>query len=172
MEYDTALNILDACDWVALYIFLWIATAYEHYAYSSTLVKFYSTLVEILVSNTLEEINDITLQTKHNALSLRVSHTAVILDYHRLAVHVDKTEEDKALIYNTFLCKTFYRWTDDALVNLLHPFLCSEWNRCHATHTASIKTCIMLANTLVIFCLWKNLVVLSICQNEYRALDT
>ena len=167
MEYDTALNILDACDWVALYIFLWIATANEHYTNSGTLVKFYSTLVEILVSNTLKEINDITLKTKHNALSLRVSHTAVVLDYHRLAVHVDKTEEDKALIYDTFLCKTFYRWTDDALVNLLHPFLCSKRNRCHATHTACVETCVVLADTLVVLCLWKNLVVLAVGKNEY-----
>ena len=167
MEHDAPLNILDACDRVALDIFLWIATTNEHNANSCTLVKFDSTLVEILVCYTLEEIHDVTLQTKHNALSLRVSHTAVILDYHRLAIHVDKTEEDKALIYDALFCKTFNCWTDNALVNLLHPFLCCEWNRCHATHTASIKTCIMLTDTLVVLCFWKNLVVLAICQNEY-----
>ena len=101
MEHDAALDILDAGDGVALLVLLGITATDEHHAHHGTLVKLYRTLVQVAVGNTLEEVNDVALKAQHHTFGLRVTHTAVVLDNHRFAIHVDKSEEDEPLIVDT-----------------------------------------------------------------------
>ncbi len=60
-------------------------------------------LSKIAGSYTLEEIHDVALQAEHHALCLWVTHTAVVLDNHRLALYIDQTEEDEALVVDVLL---------------------------------------------------------------------
>ena len=171
MEYYRTFYIVDALDRITLLVSLRITAAYEHHADCCTLIKLDAALVQVACCYTLKEIHDVALQAEHHALCLWITHTAVVLDDHRLAFNVDQTEEDESLIVDILLSKSFYCRTDDALVNLLHPLLGSEWYRGNATHTASVQTGIVLADALVILRLRKNLVVLAVCQYEYRALN-
>ena len=172
MENNRTFHIIDTLDRITLLVSLWITTAYEHHADSCTLIKLDATLVKIAGSYTLEEIHDVALQAEHHALSLWVTHTAVVLDNHRLALYIDQTEEDEALVVDVLFSQTLYGRTDDALIHLLHPLLGCEWHRGNATHTAGIQTGIVLADALVVLSLRQNLVVLAIGQYEYGALDT
>ena len=178
MEYDAALHILDACDGVALLIFLWITTRYQHHANSCTLIKGDGTLVEITLGHTFQQVNQIALQAQHHALSLWVAHTAVILNHVWLSLlargvgAVNQSEEDKALVVDAISSQTLYGWTDNAVLYLLHPLLSGKRHGGNATHTTGVQTSIVLANTLVVLGLGQNLIVFAISEYEHRALDT
>ena len=178
MENNTAFYVLDTCDGVALLVSLWITTRYQHHAHGSTLVKGDGTLVEVPLGHTLKQVNQVALQAQHHSLSLWVAHSAVIFNHIWLSLFaggvgtVNQSEEDKAFIVDTVGSQTLYGWTDNTILYLLHPLLGGERHGAHATHTTCVQTGIMLANTLVILGLGQNLVVLTVCQHEYRALDT
>ena len=171
MEDDTAFNILDSCDRIAFLVFLGISTTYEHHAYHSTLVELDRALVEVAIGNSLEEIYNITLKTEHNTLGLGVSQTAVILDDHRFAIYIDKSEEDETLVVDTFRGQTIHSGTYDTVLHLLHPFLGGKWDGSDTAHTTSVQTSVALTYALVVFCLGQNLIVGTVGENEYRALD-
>ena len=89
MEDNRIFNLVKTSYLVALCISLRIATANEHYADSCTFVELNCTLVEIAFCNAFEQVDNVALKTQHYSLSLRVAHTAVVLDNHRLALYVD-----------------------------------------------------------------------------------
>ena len=66
--------------------------AHEHHADCCTLVKLDGSLVEVAFCYSLKEVHDVALQSEHYALGLRVAHTAVVLDDHRFALYIDRTE--------------------------------------------------------------------------------
>ena len=167
MEYYRAFYLVDAFDRVSLLVCLRIAAAHEHHADCCTLVKLDGSLVEVTFCYSLKEVHDVALQSEHYALGLRVAHTAVVLDDHRLALYIDQTEEDEALIVDILLCQTLYGRTDDAVFHLLHPLLGSERYWGYAAHTACVQTGIVLADALVVLSFWQNLVVLAIGKYEY-----
>ena len=171
MEYYRTFNLVDTFDRIALLVSLWITAAHEHDADCCTLIKLDVSLVKVASSNTLEEVYDVALQSEHDTFCLWVAHTAVVLDDHWLALNVDQSEEDEALVVDVLFCKSLYCRTDDALVYLLHPFLGSKRYWGNATHTTSIQAGIMLTDTLVVLSLRQNLIVLAVSENKYRAFD-
>ena len=178
MEHYRTLNILDALDGIALFVFLWITTAHQHHTYCCTWVEFYGTLVKVALCHTFKQVNYVALQSQHHTLSLRVAHTAVILNYVWLWLlawsisAVDKSEEDESLVVDAVGSQSLNSRTDDAVLNLLHPLLCGKRHRCNTTHTTGVQTSVMLADTLVVLSLGQDLVVFTISKYEYRALYT
>ena len=128
MEDDTSLYLLDTTDGIAFLVFLGITSADQHDTDCRTLIELDGALVEITLGNTLEEIHDIALQTEHDTLCLRVAHTTVILNDHRISLHVDKSEEDKAFVVDTLSLQSLYGRTDDTVLYFLHPLFGSKWD--------------------------------------------
>ena len=128
-------------------------------------------LVEVAIGYALKEIHNVALQAQHHGLGLRITHTAVVLDHHRFAFDVDQSEEDKALVVDTLLSEAVYGRTDDAVLDFLHPFLVSKRHRRYASHATGVQACVVLTDTLVVFCFGKYLIVFAICQRKDRALD-
>ena len=132
MEHNATINLINACDGIALLVGLGIAARDEHDTNSSPLIESYLALIEIAFGHPLKEVHDITLQSQHDALCLRIAHAAVIFNDVWLGLGtgcvgaVDKSKEDKALVVNTFCSQSLYGRTDDAVFYLLHPFLCGK----------------------------------------------
>ena len=166
MEDDATLHAVDARDGIALLVLLRIAARDEHHTDGSPFVEGDGALVEITSGHTLEEVHDVALQTEHHTLCLRVAHTAVVFDDHRLSLDIDEAEEDESLVVDALCSQTFDGRTDDAVFHLLHPILGGEGNRCHRPHAASVQTCVVLTDTLVVLGFGQDLIVLSVCQYE------
>ena len=166
MEDDRTLDVVDAADRIAFLVCLWVTTADEHHTDGSTGIELNRAHVEVACCYTFKEVDDVTLQAQHDALGLRITHTAVIFYHHRFTLDVDESKEDEAFIVDVFSGETFYGGTDNAVLDLLHPLLCGKGNRCHAAHTSGIQTSIVLADALVVLGLRQNLVVLAVGENE------
>ena len=172
MEYDAVLNLVDTCDGVTFLVFLRITSADEHHTYCGTFVKLYSALVKVAAGHTFKQVNDVTFQSQHHALRLRVAHTAVVFYHHWLIIYVDEAEEDESLVGDALFRQSFDSGAYDAFFHLLHPFFSGKRDRCNAAHATGIQTCITLTDALVVLCLRQNLIVLAVCEDEYRTLYT
>ena len=177
MEDNRTLNVLDAADGIAFLVFLGIAAANEHDTNGSTGIKFDGAQVEVTCCHTLEEIHDVTLQTQHHTLCLRVAHTTVVFDdiglrfASRCVGAVNESKEDEALVVDTVGSKSFDGRTDDAVFDFLHPLLRCKRDRRHATHATGIQTRIVFADTLVVLGLRQNLIVLAVGEHKNATLD-
>ena len=172
MEDDAAVYFVDAIDGISLFVFLRITATDQHDTDSSTFVELDGALVKVSFSHTFEKIHDVTLQTEHHTLCLRVTHTTIVFNDHRVSLHIDKSEEDKAFIVDTLGFQSLNSRTDNAILYLLHPFPGGERHRGYRTHTTGVQTRVVFSDTLVVLCLWQNLIVFTICQYEDTALDT
>ena len=108
MEDYGAFDLVDACDGVALLVSLRIAARDEHHTDGSTFVELNGALVKVAGSHTLEEVDDVALQTQHDSFGLWVTHATVVfydvglrLASRRIGA-VDESEEDKSLVVNAF----------------------------------------------------------------------
>ena len=171
MEDDAVLNLVDTSDRITFLVSLRITSTDEHHAHGSARIDLYRVLVEVAIGYALKEIYDVALQSQHHCLGLRVTHTAVVLDHHRLTFDVDQSEENKALVVDTLLSEAVYGRTDDAILDFLHPLLVGKGHRRYTTHAAGVQSRVVLTDTLVVFGLGKYLIVFAICQDEDRALD-
>ena len=171
MEYNTAFNVVDTGYGVALGVFLRVSSAYEHYADGGARVKFYFALVEIDVGNPFKQVDNVTLEAQHDAFSLRVAHAAVIFYDHRVALYVDKSEENEAFVVESFFGKSFYGRTDYTVFNFLHPLFCGKWYRRYAAHSARVEPRVVLADTLIVLCFRQDFVVPTVCKHEHRAFN-
>ena len=70
-----------------------------------------------------------------------------------------------------FLLQAGNRWANDALFYFLHPFFCGKGNRRDTAHSTSVQSCVVFANTFVIFCFGQDFVVFSISEHEYAAFN-
>ena len=157
MEDYATLNLINSTDGVTLLVTSRIAAANQHYADSATRIKFDATLSQCASCNAFKEVNNITLQAQHNGFCFRVTHTDIVFDDIRLwgasgrVGAVYKSKEDKALIVDTLCCQAFNGRTDDAVLNLLHPFCCSKGDGTYTTHTACIQAGITFTDSFVVF---------------------
>ena len=170
-DYRT-LHLVDTCDGVAFLVGFRITAADQHDADSSTLVKRYLTLVKVALGNTLKQIDDVTLQTQHHALCLWVTHATIVFNDHRLAFHVDESEEDKTFIINVLGLQTLNGRLDDAVFHFLHPFLGGKGYWRDAAHTSCVQSFVAFTNAFVVLGLGQDLIMLTIGQHEHRALYT
>ena len=121
--------------------------------------------------HSFEEVDDVALQTRHHRLRLRVTHTTVVFDDHRLSLDIDESEEDKALIVETFLRQSLHGRTDDAVFHFLHPLLRGEGDGRDAAHATGVESGVVLADALIVFSLRQDLIMLAIGQHKDGALD-
>ena len=104
MEDDTFAHVFRAFDGVTFGILLGITTANEHHTDSSALIESHLSASYIALRHTLEQVDDVGFEPKHDAFCFGIAHSTVVFDNHRVAFHVDKSEEDEALIVDTFFC--------------------------------------------------------------------
>ena len=134
MEDNAALYLVDARDGVAFLVSLRIAAGDKHDADGCTLVKLYLVLIEVALSHTFEQVDDVALQAQHDGLGLWVAHAAVVFNNVRLWFcagrigAINQSEEDKTFVVNAFGSQSFDGRTDDAVFDLLHPFLRGKGN--------------------------------------------
>ena len=171
MKYDTVFNSIQPVDGKAFVVVLGISARYQHDTYGRTRVYFQCLLIQVAGSHSFKEFYQITLDAKHHAFCFRVTHADIIFNHHRFTFYIDKTEEDETFVFDAFGSQSFHSGTDDAVFYLLHPFLIGKRNRRNATHATGIQTFVAFTYAFVVLCFGQNLVVLSVCQNEYGTFD-
>ena len=83
-------------------------------------------VAEMATSHTLQEIDEVGVNTQHHRLSLGVAHTAVVLDDVGGATDIHQPSEDEATIVDTFGTQAFDSGADDTLLDTLHEGFVSE----------------------------------------------
>ena len=163
---------VESADGVTPCVSTGIATADQHNANGSTVVELHFTAIEGSVGNAFKQIYNVALQAQHHGFGFRVAHTAVVFYHHRFAIYVDKSEENEAFIVDTFSFQAINRRFNNAVLHLLQPFRSGKRHWRHASHTASVESCIALADAFIVLCFGKYLIVRAIGEHKYRTLDT
>ena len=171
MEEVAALHLVESCDGVPLLIVTGITARDEHHTHRRTGVELDAALAEVALGHALEEVYDVALETEHHALSLGVAHAHVVLDDHRLALHVDKAKEDEALVVDTLGSQALDGGAHDALLHLLHPCCVGKGYGRDGAHTTRVESCVALADTLVVLGFGEQLIVLTVGEHEHGALN-
>ena len=120
MEHHAAVDV-GTSDFVALVVGLGVTARHTHDAHSGTRVELNLALVKVALGHTLEQVDNVALQAQHDGFGLGVAHAAVIFNNLGLAVAVDKTEEDKALVVDALGSKPVDGGAYNLVLNLLHP---------------------------------------------------
>jgi len=135
----------------ALFICNRIAAACHNYAGSRTVVPFNVEVSKFFVNNCLANIDKVCFKSWKNYLRLRVTETSVILNYLR-AVRSNHKSEIKTTLERSALC---YHSVDCRNKDCVHTFLCNlvciVRIRADCTHTACVKSLIIIVSSLVVF---------------------
>ena len=107
---------------------------------------------------------------------IKVNEIAKELEVTPVTIRKDlKHLEEKKLLYRTHGSASPVNIDgrfDDACAYFFHIYFISKRNRSNATHTACIQSFVAFTDTFVVFRYREDFVVVSVCQYEYRALDT
>ena len=123
-------------------------------------------------SHTLQELDEVGVNTQHHRLGLGIAHTAVVLDDVGVTTYVHQPSEDEATIVDPFGTQPFDGGADDTLLDTLHEGFVSEDHRRDRAHTTGIQARIALANALVVLGHREHAPVTAVRSDEDRALDT
>ena len=83
-------------------------------------------VAEMATSHTLQEIDEVGVNTQHHRLGLGIAHTAVVLDDVGVTTYVHQPSEDEATIVDPFGTQPFDSGADDTLLDALHEGFVSE----------------------------------------------
>ena len=150
MEEIAALHLVESSDRVTLLVVARVTSRDEHHAHGTARVKLDSAFAQVALGHPFKEVYDVTLQSQHHTLGLRITHTHVVFYNHRIAFHVDKAKEDEPLIVDALGSQTLYGRLHDTLLYLLHPVFIGKGHRRYRAHSTCIQPCITLANTFVV----------------------
>ena len=128
-------------------------------------------MVETFFRHSLEEVDQITLETQHNTLGFGVAHAAIVFDDFGLSVAIDEPEENEALISNVFCAKSVDGGANDFTFHLFHPFRCGERHGRNGAHAAGVEAGVAFANAFVVLGLGENFVAAAVGEDKDRAFD-
>ena len=129
-------------------------------------------VAEMATGHTLQELDEVRVNTQHHRLGLGIAHTAVVLDDVGVTTYIHQPSEDEATIVDPFGTQAFDSGADDTLLDTLHEgFVCKDHGR-DGAHTAGIQARVSLANALVVLSNREHAPVTTIRSDEDRALDT
>ena len=165
-------SLFQSADREFFFVGFWVTAADKNDAAGRTWVHHQCFLVQVACRCAFKQLYEVALNAQHHAFCFRVAHADVVFDNHRFTFHLDKTEEDETFVGDLFFFQTIDGRFDDTCAYFLHIYFISKRNRSYATHTACIQSFVAFTDTFVVFCYREDFVVVSVCQYEYRALDT
>ncbi len=128
-------------------------------------------MVEVAFGNAFEQVYQVALDAQHHTFGFGVAHADVVFNHHRFALHVDKSQEDEALIADFFFQQAVYGRFDDAGAHFLHKCFVGKRHGGNAAHTAGVEAFVAFADTLVILGYGQDLIVAAVCHHEHGTLD-
>ncbi len=171
MEKSIGTDIGVDSDGGTFHIMFGIAVGDHHNASSGPWIDVERNFIERATARSIEKTDEVGIDTKEDALGLRVAHTSIIFDNEWVAVTVHEAKEDEALVVDILAAEALDGRTDDAVLDLAHKGSVGKRERANGAHTARIEAGVALADTLIVFGLGEDEIMGTIGKDEDAEFD-